>query len=37
MRSFCLEGYIESAPYRGYFVCEIDALYRKQSSARRSR
>ena len=22
------EGYIESAPYRGYFVCEIDALYR---------
>ena len=26
------EGYIESAPYRGYFVCEIDALYRSNPS-----
>ena len=26
------EGYIESAPYRGYFVCEIDALCRSNPS-----
>ena len=32
------EGYIESAPYRGYFVCEIDALYPEAiPPARRSR
>ncbi len=27
IRSALAEGYIEAEPYRGYFVCDVEALY----------